>query len=208
MGGRSLLLSQPERRETTEVDIKPHMEKKCFIFQPTPFAALCRHIAEHCLKTSLQFQKQALIAMQISTEDYLYKCLCRAQSVVEHAGRKTVKESDLKFACRIDGGIEMIDKRMAECVASKHSPPVMAKTRQYAMIKKACISSTDPSLYFGITDLLNNYLLMVLESCNLVVQSRQAKKSKVESPKVTVADVDFALNNTKNVMYGLASRKH
>lgn len=211
MGGQSLLLSQTKPRETTEIDIKPYDKKTShLVFQPTPFAALCRHIVEHCLHSSLQFQKQALIAIQISAEEHLYKYLCKAQSVVAHSGRANVKEVDLLFAVRLDVPIEMIDKRMADCETSKNPPPEMAKTRIHKMIKKSGVRNTDPTLYDGVTDLLNNYLLMVLESCNLVVQSRQPKKKTEKtavSPKVTVADVNFALNSTKNTMYGLAQKR-
>ena len=83
-----------------------HYQKQsaCLLLPKASFSRLVREIAQDYQgETEIRFQKRAMLAIQVASEDYLIKLFQDANLSAIHSGRTTVSPKDVQLARRIRG---------------------------------------------------------------------------------------------------------
>lgn len=205
MGGSSLPLYKTVRSTQAKLaDASAFVDKKTITLRKAPFSALCEHI----IKTSIEKKGLRLAAnvretLLEASEAHLKSICIKANRICEHSKRKAVDASDLDLAWNIDTPITVEEEYKRE-----KKSPMIAKAVMRRLFIQSGIKRVRSDCYPKAQQILDAYLLEILESCNALVQSRRTKGTKdVKSPTVTAADVAFALNSINTKLYGVATAK-
>ena len=81
-------------------EIRAYQKSTAMLIRKLPFMRLVRQISTD-YKTDLRFQRTALEALQLVTEDYLVGLYEDANLLAIHRGRVTINDKDLKLAREI-----------------------------------------------------------------------------------------------------------
>ena len=83
-------------------EIMRYQKSTQLLIAKLPFQRLVREIAED-LKTDLHFQRSAVRALQVASEDLVVDLFKASRLCAEHGGRTTVLPKDIQLARRIAG---------------------------------------------------------------------------------------------------------
>lgn len=205
MGGSSLPLYKTVRSTQAKMaDASAFTDIKNITLRKAPFSNLCNHIVKDKIeKHGLRFGCNVRETLLEASEAHLKAICVKANRLCEHSKRKAVDASDLDLAWNIDTPVTVEDTY----VRSKKTPTI-AKAVMRRLFIESGMKRVRSDCYPKAQEILDAFLLEVLESCNALVQSRRTKTSKdVKSPTVTAADVSFALNSINAKVYGVASAK-
>jgi len=81
--------------------------QKHFSMPRAAFQRLARECFQGHGSQPLRYQGAAFEALQEACENYMTNIFSLSGSLAKHAGRKTITEKDLKFACELDASILM-----------------------------------------------------------------------------------------------------
>lgn len=208
MGGNPLTVALPLYRvgrtsAAKMADASAFESKKTLTLRKAPFSRLCTHIIINVEKNGLRMGSNVRETLLEASEAHLKSICKKAQRLCEHSKRKEVDASDLEFAWHLDNPDTLED----EYTKHKKSPQI-AKAVMKRLFKEAGMERISSSCFAKAQQILEKYLLDVLENCNAIVQSRRTQSSKdVKSPTISAADVSFALNQMNEKLYGVTSAK-
>ena len=75
-------------------EIRKFQKSTDLLIRQRPFQRLVREIAQH-IKPDIRFQSSALAALQEASEDFLVKMFDQVNILAIHAGRVTIKSTDV-----------------------------------------------------------------------------------------------------------------